>query len=83
MVRSAPRWLKTKSGRLGVAIRARVFVDATGDADLCLRSGARTQTGGADGKCQPPTLCFRIGGIDTAKVKSAGTHLSASFSANF
>ncbi|MBI3831079.1 MAG: FAD-dependent oxidoreductase [Planctomycetes bacterium] len=64
--------VESKSGR--GAIRAKVFVDATGDADLCARAGAPTTTGGANGKCQPPTLCFRIGGVDQEKAKAAGVN---------
>lgn len=62
--------IENKSGR--GAIRATVFIDATGDADLCARAGAPTMSGDRDGKCQPPTLCFRVGGIDQQKVKAAG-----------
>jgi hypothetical protein len=49
-----------KSGRQAVV--AKVYVDCTGDADLVRRSGAPTQLGNADGGCQPPSLCFRVGG---------------------
>ncbi|MCW8129693.1 MAG: FAD-dependent oxidoreductase [Planctomycetota bacterium] len=64
--------VENKSGR--GAIRANVFIDTTGDADLCARAGAPTQTGGQDRKCQPPTLCFRVGGIDGEKARAAGVH---------
>ena len=61
--------IETKSGR--GAIRASVFIDCTGDGDLCARAGAPTQTGDEDGRCQPPTLCFRIAGVDASKAKAA------------
>lgn len=64
--------VENKSGR--GAIRAEVFIDATGDADLCFRAGAPTHTGDAQGKCQPPTLCFRIGGVDQEKARAAGVN---------
>ncbi len=67
--------IESKSGR--GAIRAKVFIDATGDADLCARAGAPTHTGGVDGKCQPPTLCFRVGGIDTEKAHAAGVGMGS------
>jgi hypothetical protein len=51
-------------------------VDATGDADLCARAEVPTVTGDHNGKCQPPTLCFRIGGIDQAAVRAAGVKTS-------
>jgi len=62
--------VETKSGR--GAVLARVFVDCTGDADLCARAEAPTVTGDAEGLCQPPSLCFRIGGVDFKKAQAAG-----------
>ncbi|MBE7462896.1 MAG: FAD-dependent oxidoreductase [Planctomycetes bacterium] len=64
--------LETKSGR--GALRAKVFIDATGDADLCARAGAPTNVGDAAGLCQPPSLCFRVGGIDFKKAEDAGVN---------
>jgi hypothetical protein len=49
-----------KSGRQ--AVLANVFIDCTGDADLARRAGLTTQVGDAQGKCQGPTLVFRVGG---------------------
>ncbi len=49
--------IEDKSGRQ--AIRARTFVDATGDGDLCHRLGLATYV--AD-PIQPPTTCARLGG---------------------
>lgn len=41
------------------------FIDATGDADLCALSGNEFLMGReSDGKCQPMTLCFRVGNAD-------------------
>lgn len=52
-----------KSGRF--AIHGRVFVDASGDADVVARAGARTEMGrAADGELQPMTLTFRLGKCD-------------------
>jgi len=51
-----------KSGSL--KHKARFFIDATGDADLSSIAGCRTEIGREDGKCQPMTLCFRIGNAD-------------------
>ena len=50
-----------KSGR--GAVLAETFIDCTGDADLIRRAGAATQVGDADGRCQPPSLCFRVAGV--------------------
>jgi len=53
-------FVEGKSGRQ--AILANVYIDCTGDADLVRRSGLETQVGNATGGCQPPGLCFRVGG---------------------
>lgn len=49
--------VEDKSGR--GAIRARFFVDATGDGDLCHRLGLPTY---ASPRCQPPTMCAHLVG---------------------
>jgi hypothetical protein len=49
---------ETKSGPL--AIRARVTVDCSGDADVAVHAGAPSEIGRADGLVQPMTLMFRI-----------------------
>lgn len=42
------------------------FIDASGDALLCRLAGAGTRLGRQnDHKCQPMTLCFRMGNVDT------------------
>ena len=56
----------SKSG-LG-AVRAPVFIDATGDADLAARAGCRVEIGGPSGHCQPMTLCFKLGHVDAARM---------------
>jgi len=53
-------FVEGKSGR--EAILADIFVDCTGDADLVRRLGVPTQLGDAEGKCQAPSLCFRLTG---------------------
>ncbi|MCC7145323.1 MAG: FAD-dependent oxidoreductase [Phycisphaeraceae bacterium] len=58
--------VENKSGRQ--AILARLFVDCTGDADLCRRAGAAVQLGNRQGRCQPPTLCFRVQGAKPGAV---------------
>jgi len=49
---------ETKSGPL--AIRAKVIVDCTGDADVAVQAGAPCEIGRADGLAQPMTLMFRV-----------------------
>jgi len=56
--------VESKSGRQ--AIKAKVFVDATGDADLAFRAGAECTKGRpADGRMMAMGSMFRIGGVDT------------------
>ncbi|MCI2082852.1 MAG: FAD-dependent oxidoreductase [Bacteroidales bacterium] len=45
------------------AIGGKVFVDATGDADLAVRAGVPLQP--ASKKLQPASLIFMLGGVDT------------------
>ena len=46
------------SAKSGIyAIKAKVFVDATGDGDLCAMAGNPYEMGDEDGKCMPATLC--------------------------
>lgn len=60
--------VENKSGR--GAVLADTFIDCTGDADLVRRTGVPTQFGDGDGHCQPPTLCFRVGGQDAASAET-------------
>jgi hypothetical protein len=52
----------TKQGKMSV--RAKVTIDASGDADIMAMAGLPT-TVGQDGKVQNPTMIFRIGNVDT------------------
>lgn len=53
----------TKQGKLNV--RAKVTIDASGDADIVAMAGFAT-TMGLEGNVQNPTMIFRIQGVDTA-----------------
>jgi hypothetical protein len=55
---------ETKSGP--VAVRAKVVVDCTGDADLAVNAGAPFEIGRSDGLAQPMTLMFRMGDFNRA-----------------
>lgn len=58
---------ESKSGR--EAIMARVVVDATGDGDIAAKAGVPYTKGReGDGKMQPMTLMFKVGGVDTDRV---------------
>lgn len=60
--------LTSKSGKY--EIRGKVFVDATGDADVAYLAGAPTSKGrDTDGLTQPMTMKFRMRGVDLEQVK--------------
>ena len=54
--------IETKSGR--GAVRAKAFIDCSGDADLAAWVGAPYELGGDDGFLAYPTLMFRMGNVD-------------------
>ena len=47
------------------AFKAKVFIDATGDGDLCAWAGTLCMKGDEYGKVQQATLCFEIANINT------------------
>jgi glycine/D-amino acid oxidase-like deaminating enzyme len=56
------------AGKSGLGLIAgRVFVDASGDADLCARAGVPFQAAGDDGPPQSLTTTFRLGNVDEAR----------------
>jgi hypothetical protein len=60
--------LASKSGP--IEVRGKMFVDATGDADIAYLSGAPTMKGReGDKRTQPMTLKFRMRGVNLATVK--------------
>jgi hypothetical protein len=61
--------LETKSGR--VAVRARTFIDCSGDADMAHWSGVAYEKGSAAGEMLYPTLMFKVGKVDAAKAGEA------------
>jgi glycine/D-amino acid oxidase-like deaminating enzyme len=54
----------TKQGRAGV--KARIVIDASGDADVAALAGFETFVG-QDGQVQNPTMIFRLMGVDVAR----------------
>lgn len=51
-----------------IRLTAKVFADATGDADLTAFCGLEYKLGrDEDGLCQPMTLCFRLGNVDWSR----------------
>lgn len=52
------------------AIAAKVFIDATGDGDVLALANVPFDCGRReDGRDQPMTMNFRIGGVDTARIR--------------
>ena len=60
------------AGKAGLeAVEGEVFVDATGDGDLAAWAGAPYGEGRPqDGRCQPMTLNFNLGGVDEDRLPS-------------
>lgn len=54
----------TKQGKLEV--RAKITIDASGDADLAAMAGMAT-TVGIEGRVQNPTMIFRLAGVDVQR----------------
>jgi ribulose 1,5-bisphosphate synthetase/thiazole synthase len=50
------------------AVRAKVFVDASGDGDLCVWAGAPYELGDANGNLMPGTLCSLWADVDWERV---------------
>lgn len=61
--------LETKSGR--VAVRARTFIDCSGDADIVKWVGAPYEVGDEHGHTLYPSLMFRVGNVDAQKAGEA------------
>ena len=61
--------VETKSGRR--AIRARQFIDASGDADIAHFAGVPYELGDGAGDALYPSTMFRIGGVDAARAQAA------------
>ena len=61
-VQGAVLW--SKQGR--IEVRARITIDASGDADLVAMAGFPCFVGD-QGRVQNPTMIFRLGGVDTAR----------------
>jgi len=67
--------VETRSGR--GAIRARQFIDASGDGDLAAWAGAPWEKGDAQGQLLYPTLMFRVGHVDNDRAGEAWRDVEA------
>lgn len=54
--------LASKAGL--TAVKAKVYVDCTGDGDVATWAGADIEKGDEDGALQPATLCFILSNVD-------------------
>ena len=63
--------VETKSGR--AAIRAKTFIDCSGDGDLAHLAGVPMERGGSTGQggMLYPTLMFRVGNVDAVRAGEA------------
>jgi hypothetical protein len=61
--------LETRSGRL--AVRAKIFIDCSGDGDLAAFAGARYELGDGTGNMLYPSTMFRVHGVDPARAADA------------
>jgi hypothetical protein len=61
--------IQNKNGRQ--VILAKRFIDCTGDGDVAFHAGCPLEIGRlSDGKCQPVTLMFTIGGVEWDKTSA-------------
>ncbi len=67
--RIAALLVETRSGRR--AIRAREFIDASGDADLAHFSGVPYELGDGHGGALFPSTMFRVGNVDAERARAA------------
>ncbi|MBV8850220.1 MAG: FAD-dependent oxidoreductase [Methylobacteriaceae bacterium] len=61
--------LETRSGR--VAVRARIFIDCSGDGDLAAFAGVPYELGDGAGNMLYPSTMFRVNGVDPARAHDA------------
>ena len=64
--RIAAAVFSSKSGLC--AIRAKVYIDSTGDGDLAVLAGAPFEFGNAEKLCQPMTTCFKLSCVDIPRM---------------
>lgn len=55
------------------AVKAKIFIDSTGDGDMAVLAGAPFEFGNEDGFCQPMTTCFKLSGVDRSRMPDQKT----------
>jgi hypothetical protein len=61
--------IESKAGR--EVILAKQIIDCTGDGDVAFKAGAVCEKGDEDGGLQPPTLMFRMKGVNIPELRDA------------
>lgn len=51
------------------AVKAKVFIDCSGDGDLCALAGAEFEKGDEEGRVMPSTLCSLWAGCDFSRIE--------------
>lgn len=59
------------------AVRAKQFVDCSGDADLAFLAGCECEMGNSEGQCQPMTLNFKLSHVDRDSLPDRATMTAA------
>ncbi len=67
--------VETKAGRQ--AVRAEIFIDASGDGDLAAWAGARFEVGDNRGGMLYPSMMFRLNGVDPQQAGEAWRSIPA------
>lgn len=62
----------TREGR--IQLRAKAFIDATGDGELGRLAGAELMSGNETGQHQPMTLRFTMGGVNIPELRAGFPH---------
>ncbi|GAA5232078.1 FAD-dependent oxidoreductase [Verticiella sediminum] len=65
-------FVETKSGRR--AVRARLFIDASGDGDVAAAAGVPYEKGDGHGGMLYPSSMFRVNGVDPQRAGDAWNH---------
>lgn len=59
-----------KSGMF--AVKARIYIDCTGDGDLCAFAGGKYEVGDENGNVMPSTLCSLWSNVDVKRARDIG-----------
>jgi hypothetical protein len=66
--------IETKSGRM--AVRAKLFIDCSGDGDLLFHAGVKFEKGSGGQDMMYPSTMFRVNGVDPIVAGDAWNHFS-------